>query len=75
MRLEQVLINLVNNAIKYSPNATQVKVSIYKHEHSIEIAVKDYGVGISPEESKNCLRYSIEYLHFLLPQALVSGCT
>ncbi|MGB3367444.1 MAG: ATP-binding protein, partial [Acidaminobacteraceae bacterium] len=47
--LKQMLINLVDNAIKYTDEGGLVKLSIYREEDSIIISVKDNGVGISNE--------------------------
>lgn len=46
-RLEQVFMNLLSNALKYSPDAEQVEVEIKKTSKKITVSVKDYGVGIS----------------------------
>ena len=52
-RLEQVLVNLISNAIKYSPNSGPVTVSLCStDEGMIEIAVEDRGIGIPPEEQE-----------------------
>ena len=48
-RLEQVLINLITNAIKYSPFATKVEVSLIEQDNKLQVAVKDFGLGIKPE--------------------------
>ncbi|HZU13357.1 MAG TPA: ATP-binding protein [Chloroflexota bacterium] len=49
-RLEQVLNNLIGNAVKYSPNGGEVLVRAGRTDHEITIAVHDQGVGIPPEE-------------------------
>lgn len=51
-RLEQVLVNLLSNAIKYSPNKNKVVVSVKKGIESVEISIKDFGVGIPSEKHK-----------------------
>lgn len=51
-RITQVLINLLTNAIKYSPSAHQVKVIIQKCEGKCRISVKDYGPGIKKEDRR-----------------------
>ena len=48
-RLGQVFINLMTNAIKYSPQATSVDVSMAATNDEVLVGVRDYGVGI-PEE-------------------------
>ncbi len=47
--LEQAIVNLVDNAIKYSESHSQIKVTVTSQENSIRIDVSDEGVGI-PEE-------------------------
>ncbi|MEM1355776.1 MAG: ATP-binding protein [Planctomycetota bacterium] len=49
MMLEQALINLVDNAIKYSPEQTRVEVSASMPGSEVIISVKDEGRGIEPE--------------------------
>lgn len=47
-RLEQVIINLLTNAIKYSPQADRVDIRITSHENALLFSVQDYGIGVSP---------------------------
>jgi two-component system phosphate regulon sensor histidine kinase PhoR len=47
--LEQAVINLLDNAIKYSEPDSRVEVDIILHEGEIEIRVRDYGIGISAD--------------------------
>jgi signal transduction histidine kinase len=49
-RLEQVFINLINNAIKYSPHADEVDIQVSATEDRVIVSVQDYGVGIPKEE-------------------------
>lgn len=51
-RLEQVLINLLTNAIKYSPNGNHIDVSLTADDKLVSIAVKDDGDGIHPNKTK-----------------------
>ena len=49
-RIEQVLINLLSNATKYSPDATEVIVHTEKTDSKLILSVRDFGVGIAREE-------------------------
>jgi PAS domain S-box-containing protein len=51
-RIGQVLTNLINNAIKYSPNSDKIVVRSVKQKGYIKIIVKDFGVGIPKREQK-----------------------
>jgi K+-sensing histidine kinase KdpD len=44
-----VLINLVDNAVKYSKEPVTIVISCYKNGHFHCISVKDTGIGIPPE--------------------------
>ncbi|ADQ03658.1 multi-sensor signal transduction histidine kinase [Caldicellulosiruptor owensensis OL] len=48
-RLEQVLINLINNAVVYVQEGGQIEVGLEKDEEHVKITVKDNGPGI-PED-------------------------
>ncbi len=48
--LEQVLFNLLDNAAKYSPKNSEIKVRIKKQAEEIEVAVLDRGMGIPADE-------------------------
>ncbi|HTI08305.1 MAG TPA: PAS domain S-box protein [Puia sp.] len=52
-RLEQVLINLISNAIKYSPDADKVIVRAKKEAAQLLVSVQDFGIGIPDTEWKN----------------------
>jgi PAS domain S-box-containing protein len=45
-RLEQVLTNLISNAVKYSPQADKVDISLTLSKACVCIQVRDYGIGI-----------------------------
>jgi len=47
--IEQAIINLLNNAIKYSNGNSEIKITVIKQHNDIEISVADKGNGI-PEE-------------------------
>lgn len=48
-RLEQVLVNLLNNAIKYSPDGDLVLVNCEQEGQNLIFSVQDFGIGIAPE--------------------------
>ena len=48
-RVHQVLFNLVDNAVRYTPSGGAVTVSAHRHNGSVEIEVHDTGVGIPAE--------------------------
>lgn len=48
-KLKQMLINLVDNAIKYTPENGKVDVSAYNEGNNVLIKIKDNGIGISKE--------------------------
>ena len=49
-RIEQVLVNLLTNAIKYSPEASKVLVSAKIESGNIVVCVQDFGIGIEKKE-------------------------
>ena len=49
-RLEQVAVNLLNNAAKYSENGGQILLRARREDCEVVIAVRDRGVGIPPEK-------------------------
>lgn len=48
--IKLVLVNLLENAIKYSRTGTLIKVSVKKSDKHVEIIVADHGVGISKDD-------------------------
>lgn len=52
-RIEQVLNNLVSNALKYSPAGTRVEVTVLQQNEEALVSVTDQGIGISTEEQRH----------------------
>jgi PAS domain S-box-containing protein len=48
-RIEQVLMNLLSNATKYSPKAKKIVVSLTVKKDNVVISVQDFGIGIAKE--------------------------
>lgn len=48
-RLRQVLVNLIENAIKYSEKRGRITVHVTDHSDNVEITVEDNGIGIAPQ--------------------------
>jgi PAS domain S-box-containing protein len=49
-RVEQLLMNLVGNAVKYSPSGGQVRVALAADDRIAEIEISDEGIGIPPDD-------------------------
>lgn len=49
MRLEQVVANLIDNAMKYSPDTEPIEVEVTADNGPVQIVVTDHGVGVPPE--------------------------
>jgi PAS domain S-box-containing protein len=52
-KLEEILINLIDNAVKYSGASAPVEVSIGREGPEVRVSVRDHGDGIAPEEIPN----------------------
>jgi signal transduction histidine kinase len=49
-KLRQILVNLISNAIKYSPESAGVRVQAAAKQNRVRISVKDQGIGIKKED-------------------------
>ena len=50
VRIEQVIVNLLTNAIKNTPPNGEILVKLKRNEDSAELSISDTGIGISKEE-------------------------
>ncbi len=49
-KIEQVLVNLVNNAVKHAPDSPEITVHVEGQEKRVKVFVTDRGKGIPPEK-------------------------
>jgi two-component system sensor histidine kinase VicK len=49
-RIDQVMVNLINNAIKYAPQSKQIDITITHDDTLAKVVVRDYGIGINPQK-------------------------
>ncbi len=49
-KLEQVITNLLDNAIKFTPPGGQITITLQKEQQVLKTTIKDTGIGIPPEE-------------------------
>ncbi|MCI8377854.1 MAG: cell wall metabolism sensor histidine kinase WalK [Lachnospiraceae bacterium] len=51
-KIQQVIQNLLDNAIKFSPQDSVIKIHTLQKNHKIFVSIKDYGIGIPKESQK-----------------------
>lgn len=51
-RLSQVFVNLISNAIKYSPDTKRIEVKTKTKDDILTLSIRDFGVGLSVKDSK-----------------------
>ena len=49
-RIDQVVVNFVNNAVKYAPDSLKIYLGIEKLQDKVKISVKDTGPGVAPDK-------------------------
>lgn len=52
VRLTQLVVNLVDNAAKFTPNGGRISVALSCAEDNVEVVVRDNGVGIPAERAQ-----------------------
>jgi heavy metal sensor kinase len=50
VRLRQLLLNLIDNAVKYTPEKGSIEISLFREQRLAKIRIKDSGVGIPAED-------------------------
>jgi PAS domain S-box-containing protein len=50
LRLERILYNLLENAVKYSPQGGEIRVFVRPEEEHLVVGISDQGIGISPSD-------------------------
>ena len=51
--MDRIIVNLISNAVKFSPKESCIYVNALKKDNNITISVKDQGIGIPLEEQKD----------------------
>ncbi len=62
MRIEQVIINFITNAIKYGPDGKEIRITSELRGNEIYFSVRDFGIGMSEEHQQKIFEkfYRIE---------------
>ena len=55
-RIEQVLINFLTNAVKYSPEAGEITIRAEQHGKFLKVSVQDFGIGIPKDSLKRIFK-------------------
>ena len=50
LRLQQIVLNLLDNAMKYSRENTEIRLEVYQSDNKTVISISDEGIGIPPDE-------------------------
>jgi PAS domain S-box-containing protein len=49
-RIDQVVVNLVNNAVKYAPQSNRIEITVEHDDVYAKVSVRDFGIGVRPEK-------------------------
>jgi signal transduction histidine kinase len=63
-RVEQVVINLITNAVKYSPGADRITITVTSDNEKARVSVQDFGIGIDKDQQERIFSrfYRVENL-------------
>ena len=50
LRLRELLLNLVDNGVKYTPEGGEMRISVERDDGRVKLCVLDNGIGIAPED-------------------------
>ncbi|HWW41367.1 hybrid sensor histidine kinase/response regulator [Pedobacter sp.] len=53
MRIEQVIINFMTNAIKYSPGTSEIQINLRNENGRLYLGVRDFGIGIDEKQQQS----------------------
>jgi two-component system phosphate regulon sensor histidine kinase PhoR len=64
-QLKQVLINLLDNAFKYTPSGGEIRISVRQEGAMLKVAVTDTGIGIPQEDQSRIFErfYRVDKAH------------
>ncbi|RFZ90763.1 PAS domain S-box protein [Mucilaginibacter conchicola] len=51
-RIDQVVVNLVNNAVKYAPNSKDIILNVEKNNNEVRVSISDTGPGIPKDKQQ-----------------------
>jgi PAS domain S-box-containing protein len=51
-KIERVIINLISNAIKYTPSGGSIRIDLLKKDHSALLSITDSGIGLTKDQIK-----------------------
>src|SRR5438067_9789666 len=59
-KVKQVLVNLLSNAVKFTPEGGRVEVAVARATGSVEVSVRDTGIGMSAEDLVAIVEHILE---------------
>lgn len=55
-KLDQVMVNLVNNAVKYADNSTEIIVDVFRLRDMVKVTVRDFGRGVPADKIEHLFK-------------------